>query len=176
MFKACISRENGRRKCGGKNGYHAQRCCHGHLISPHAKAPADEQSYSSMHHHRYQNIFYFQVALRPLSGAVIARRTTPTRPCFGRASRRRRHSPICRFQEAAKRNSVRGYPSFPNSTLGAQGTSRPYRARLLNSAGFSFTLMGRGGGSRELFSRSLLGTADAAGATNLAAHRCSTFL
>jgi hypothetical protein len=60
--------------------------------------------------------------------------------------------------------------------LGAQGTSRPYRARLLNSAGFSFALMGRGEGSRELFSRSLLGAVDAARAANLAAQRFSNFL
>src|ERR1700722_17891054 len=97
------------------------------------------------------------------------------RLCFGRASRRQRHSPICRSQEAAKRDLVRGYPSFPNSTLGAQGTSGPYRARLLNSAGFSFTLTGRGEGSRELFGCSLLGTADAPGAHNPGAPRLLDF-
>ena len=39
MLKTCVPRENRRGKCGGKNGYHAHRSCHGHLISPHTRPP-----------------------------------------------------------------------------------------------------------------------------------------
>jgi hypothetical protein len=53
MLMSCVSRENRRRKCDGKNSHHAHRSCHGHLISPRAKPAADRQPYSSMHIHRY---------------------------------------------------------------------------------------------------------------------------
>ena len=47
---------------------------------------------------------------------------------------------------------------------------------LLESEGFSFVFAGRGEVLSAPFSRLPLGTADATGATNLAAHRCSNFL
>jgi hypothetical protein len=47
---------------------------------------------------------------------------------------------------------------------------------LLDSEGFSFAFTGPGEVLRAPFSRLPSGTADAAGATNLAAHRCSHFL
>ena len=53
---------------------------------------------------------------------------------------------------------------------------RPCWVRLLDSEGFSFAFTGRGEVSSAPFSRLPLGAADATGATNLAAHRCSTFL
>jgi hypothetical protein len=47
---------------------------------------------------------------------------------------------------------------------------------LLNSAGFSFAVAGRGKLLAAPFKSMLLGAADATGETNLAAHRCSNFL
>jgi hypothetical protein len=69
MFKTCVPRENRRGKCGGKNGYHAHRSCHGHLISPHARPPR-----KSNHSHRCMVIdtktFFIIVAPEPLSQGV----------------------------------------------------------------------------------------------------------
>jgi hypothetical protein len=112
MLMSCVSRENRRRKCDGKNGYHAHRSCHGHLVllaqSRRGSTTIFIDAYSSILRH-----FLFSGR----AGAAIARRTTPRRLCFGRVNHYRWHSPICRSQKAAERHLVQVFASCPNSHM-----------------------------------------------------------
>jgi hypothetical protein len=112
MIMSCVSRESRRRECNGKNGYHAHRSCHGHLVSPRAKPPRINN-----HIHRCIFIDTKTFFISGRAGAAIAGRTTPRRLCFGRVNRYRWHSPICRSQKAAERHLVRVFASCPNSHM-----------------------------------------------------------
>jgi hypothetical protein len=70
-------------------------------------------------------------------GALIERRTTPTRLCFGRASRRRR-LPICRSQRATEQDSVRVFASFLDSALDSQ----PFLSPLAELSGIFLCVCG----------------------------------
>jgi hypothetical protein len=69
MIMSCVSRENRRRECDGKNGYHAHRSCHGRLVllaqTRRGSTTIFIDAYSSILRH-----FLFRVAPEPLSQGV----------------------------------------------------------------------------------------------------------